>query len=345
MSQRPQPPTTSELRVTLEHVLGNYFGESCAITHLTRKPAANQSSFALEELTLRFDDETELTVLFKDLSWSALLDGARESKPDFLYNPLRELKSYEEILSQQKGFADEPIGAICYGSLVDELQNHYWLFLEKVAGLELYYVALETWQEVARWLGKMHTHFAQQANLLTQQPYLLIYNSDFYKRWLCRARNFVQHSESYTEESRQQFEWLAERYDPVVESLLALPVTFIHGEFYASNVLVEERPDGLRVCPIDWEMAAVGPGLLDLAALIAGTWTEEEKRTLALSYYEALGTENDWESEESFLTALAYCRLHVAVQWLGWSSNWTPPPEQAQNWLSEASYLAEKLKL
>lgn len=272
-----QPPTTSELQATLEHMLGNYFGESRAITHLTREPAANQSSFALEELTLCFEDETELTILFKDLSLSALLDKAHANKPDFLYDPLREIKTYEEILSQQKGFADKPIGAICYGTLVDELHSHYWLFLEKVAGLELYQVALETWQEVAQWLCKMHTHFAQQANLLTQHPHLLIYNSDFYKRWLCRARNFVQHSETYNEDSWQQIEWLAERYDRVVESLLALPVTFIHGEFYASNVLVQETADGWRVCPIDWEMAAVGPGLLDLAALIAGTWTEEEK--------------------------------------------------------------------
>jgi Phosphotransferase enzyme family len=67
-------------------------------------------------------------------------------------------------------------------------------------------------------------------------------------------------------------------YDRVVERLLEFPVTFLHGEFYASNVLVVcEEGEGWRVCPVDWEMAAVGPGLIDLAALTAGRWTADER--------------------------------------------------------------------
>jgi len=125
-------------------------------------------------------------------------------------------------------------------------------------------------------------------------------------------------------------------------------VTFLHGEFYASNVLVHEPAHGgredLRVCPIDWEMAAVGPGLIDLAALTAGGWTADEKEALALAYRAALEHTENWPpSPDAFLVALDYCRLHLAVQWLGWSQDWTPPPEHAQDWLGEALGLAEKL--
>ena len=28
--------------------------------------------------------------------------------------------------------------------------------------------------------------------------------------------------------------------------------------------------------------------------------------------------------------------LLVALQWLGWSDDWTPPPEHRHDWLSEA---------
>jgi hypothetical protein len=35
----------------------------------------------------------------------------------------------------------------------------------------------------------------------------------------------------------------------------------------------------------------------------------------------------------------------MAIQWLGWSPNWEPPPEHAQNWLTEACRLAKKLDL
>jgi hypothetical protein len=45
------------------------------------------------------------------------------------------------------------------------------------------------------------------------------------------------------------------------------------------------------------------------------------------------------------LTALDYCRLHLAVQWLGWAPEWSPPPEHTQDWLGEALGLARKLEL
>jgi hypothetical protein len=31
------------------------------------------------------------------------------------------------------------------------------------------------------------------------------------------------------------------------------------------------------------------------------------------------------------------------VQWLGWSSQWSPPAQHAHDWLSEALALAERL--
>jgi thiamine kinase-like enzyme len=40
------------------------------------------------------------------------------------------------------------------------------------------------------------------------------------------------------------------------------------------------RTEGWRVCPVDWEMAAVGPGLIDLAALTAGWWTAHDSRAV-----------------------------------------------------------------
>jgi thiamine kinase-like enzyme len=103
----------------------------------------------------------------------------------------------------------------------------------------------------------------------------------------------------------------------------------------------------VRVCPVDWEMAAVGPGLIDLAALTAGGgWAAEEKTALAMAYHAALAPREGWPPEpDAFLAALDCCSLHLAVQWLGWSPRWAPPPEQAQDWLEEALGLAEKLGL
>jgi len=94
-------------------------------------------------------------------------------------------------------------------------------------------------------------------------------------------------------------------------------------------------------------MAAVGPGLMDLAALTTGTWTQEQKTDLAFTYYDALGEAGAHSvlSREEFLTALDYCHLHLAVQWLGWSTNWSPPSEEEWDWLGEALRVAQQIGL
>jgi aminoglycoside phosphotransferase (APT) family kinase protein len=141
----------------------------------------------------------------------------------------------------------------------------YWLFIEKVLGTELWQIGdLEVWRGVARWLAGMHETLAGS----TDERHLIRYDAAFYTRWARRAAAACP-----------DLEPLMRRYQEVVERLLALPVTVIHGEFYPSNVLVA----GQRVCPVDWEMTAVGPGLIDLAALTTG-WGDEERVAIASAY-------------------------------------------------------------
>ena len=113
-----------------------------------------------------------------------------------------------------------------------------------------------------------------------------------------------------------------------------MPRTLLHGEFYASNVIVADE----RVCPIDWEMAARGPGLIDLAALISGKWTEDQKAELA-NEYQSVNDVKDFDE------SLNLCRLHLAVQWLGWAEKWSPPKEHTVDWVAEIRLLIEKLAL
>ncbi len=325
---------TSNLRAALEGVLNRYFGVPRTIVALQRQTYPYHSSFALEELDVQLDNNTYLELVFKDTS--ALLASARQVKPDFLFNPWREIETYRTILTPN------PMGtAQFYGAVVEPYIGRYWLFLEKVKGLELYQVEFALWQQVARWLAEMHTRFASQTAALTRRVPLIQYDTDYYWRWIRRAQIFLKENEN-----ARGLDWLAQGYARVVNRLTQLPRTFIHGEFYASNVLVPKNQNELRVAPVDWEMAAIGPGLVDLAALTAGSWSDEERRELALAYYAALDNpHHGFSSTDEFLDALDYCRLHIAVQWLGWSPRWSPPVEHAQDWLGEAASLAEKLGL
>jgi hypothetical protein len=335
---------TAELRAALEEALSRHFAAPRRLTELERRPSAYSTSFAIEELEVCLDDGTSLQLLFKDLSLRTMLDSARRVKPTFLYDPLREIDTYRSILEPNRLST-----AACYGAIIDPRTERYGLFLEKVPGVELYQVGdLATWRRVAGWLAIMHARFLGETARFARTAPLLRYDVDFYRLWADRARASLGRAGlRLSRGARHGMEQLFEDYDRVIEHLVALPVTFVHGEFYASNVLVHEEGEGfLRVCPVDWEMAAAGPGLMDLAALTAGGWTVPEREALALAYHAALVPCENWPpAPDAFLVALDYCRLHVAVQWLGWSSEWSPPPEHAQDWLGEALSLAEKLGL
>jgi len=235
--------------------------------------------------------------------------------------------------------------AACYGAVVDRPRGRYWLFLERVPGIELYQVGeLEVWQRVAAWLAGMHRTFAEaHVAARAHAVHALRHDAAYYRLWLDRARRFFQHGTPDTDPVASGLAWLAPRHDHVVDRLMALPATFLHGEFYASNVLVQDTAGGLRVCPVDWEMAAVGPPLMDLAALTAGSWSEEQRDAIAAAYYAALPPARPWARQEDFMADLACCRVQVALQWLGWFGRRRPPAEHTQDWLGDALQAARQM--
>ncbi len=92
-----------------------------------------------------------------------------------------------------------------------------------------------------------------------QDARLLDYDRAHYRRWIDRARSFAG-APGQPPARLRSIEWLTPRYEAASEELLALPRTVIHGEFYASNVLVAGDPADPRVAPVDWELAASAPG-------------------------------------------------------------------------------------
>ncbi len=340
LEDRAPAVSSDALREALTQALSGHMGRPCVVARLGRRPFAYSTSVAMEELEVELGHGASLELLFKDLSRQALLAGAWGAKPDFLYNPLREIDTYRQIL------AFHPLGtATCYGAVVQPLLDRHWLFLEKVRGVELYQEGdLAIWQRVAVWLAGLHARFAQRAEQLLSAVPLLVYDRNYYRQWLSRAQPMVGSLRGAVDTATYGLEKLATHYDQIIDRLMTLPTTLLHGEFYASNVLVEKAGVELRICPVDWEMAAVGPGLIDLAALVAGKWSESAKESMALAYHVALTQAGiPTPAWEVFLVALDCCRLHQAIQWLGWSSIWSPPPAQAQDWLGEALRLAEKL--
>jgi len=312
------------------------------VIEVARRPSRYATSATLEDVDAHLDSGEVLHLTLKDMSKQALLDGARATKPDFLYDPRREIETYRTLL------ADGDLGtAACFGAVAEEQTGRYWLLLERVPGLELYQLGELYWRErAAASLARLHGRLASRLKSMGQaMPLLLVHDRRFYALWMRRAQRFVVETDG-GRRSATAIAWLAARHDSLVERLLELPVGPIHGEFYDSNVLVQKTASGVRVCPVDWEMAALGPGLTDLAALTSGDCSEGDRTAVALAYRRALVPRRGWPRDEGgFLRALDCCRLQLCLQWLGWSPRWAPPPEHARDWLGEAVALAEKLDI
>jgi Ser/Thr protein kinase RdoA (MazF antagonist) len=304
------------------------------VNAVRRSPYRYATSAALEEVVLVGERGESGALILKDLSRESLLDDARRTKPAFLHEPLRELETYRAIIGPAG------IGPRCVAAFSDRERSRHWLLLERVDGVELWQVGeMEVWREVARWLGEFHARYAARlAELREANPHLIEYSPEWFALWRDRARAALSRS---ADGRAPQLAGALERYDEVIEALGSLPRAFIHGELYPSNVLVVRRAGAVDVRPVDWEMAGTGPGLIDLAAL-AGGYEAAERRSLAAAYGEGLAVSGAAVPAEP-QTGLAACRLHLAIQWLGWSDGWRPPAEHSHDWLGEALALVEEL--
>jgi aminoglycoside phosphotransferase (APT) family kinase protein len=326
-------PSDERLAEVLRDVLARAgAGEPASVR---RSRSIYRSSFPLEELEVTLSDGRELRLALKRLELGGLNRDGRLAKPDFLFDAGREAAVYSSILPAA------PAGPPAYfGSLPAEADGGCWLFIEWVDGRELYQVGeLAVWVQVARWLGDLHASLAGDLERHALEGRLIDYDAAHYRRWLTRAREHARLA-GRSGDGARFLDWLALRHDAPVDTLLALDRTVLHGDFFASNVLVAGDEQAVRVAPVDWELAAAGPGLMDLAALISGDWTEAQRGEMSDAYASRAGI-------APFSAAQLDCaRLQLAVQWLGWATpEWVAPAGQRHDWLGDAVALAERLEL
>jgi hypothetical protein len=325
-------PSDERLREALQRVLAT--AGAGRLLSVSRRRSQYRSSFPLEDLSLGLEQGEELRVAFKRLAWEQLNHDGHLARPRFLFDATREPAVYRSLL------AGAPPGPPRFlGAVPDPAGSGCWLFLEWLEGRELYQVGERSiWIEVAAWLGRFHASLASACHGHVEVP-LLNYDAAYYRSWLSRAREYA-HMAARSGDAARFLDWLAMRYDAVIEALLELPSTIIHGDFNASNVLVCGSGDALRVAPLDWELAAIGPGLMDLAALISGDWNEAERGSMAAAYAAVDGL------PPFSARQLDFARLQLAVQWLGWAPpEWVAPAAQRHDWMADASSLAQGLEI
>lgn len=245
----------------------------------------------------------------KDLSVSARVKLSA-TRPAFMEDVGREPAAYPEVL------APLGIGPRCLRSGPD------WVLIERIDAPELWQIGdIHTWVEVARWIADMHARLAVAD---TSRVPLLVYNADLFGAWRRRAAR------------RGVAQVVLAAHEHASRRLLELPSMVLHGDLYASNLLVRPGPP-VTVWPVDWELMSWGPTVLDLAALTSGRWGPRDRQAMVAAYIAASAQSEPASGWESAIDA---ARLQLCVQWLGMPARWVPPPAHTHDWGAEALELA-----
>ncbi len=310
-----------------------------SVVRLLRRPWEYTTSAPLELVTAVTDDGSEHDLVLKHLGRRHVTEQVRRVKPSFVADSRREIEVYRRLLAPLR------IGATLVGSMIAPQTDTCWLLLKHVRGSRLDEVAAPaTWAATAHWLGTLHARMGTiDSAALRHGARFIECDRDWYRVWMNRAlRFFAADGPSGSRHDGKALRWLAGRYDTVIDHLLSLPSTLIHGEFYPSNVIMTGAPDSLVPCPIDWETASVGPGVLDLAALTAGGWREQDRHDMTAAYLAGSGTRVPLDDLSE---SAQYAHIHLAVQWLGWFGRRRAPAAHARDWLGDAIDRAEALNL
>lgn len=304
------PVTDAELRAALEQALGG------PLLRVGRRPHPYHSTHPVEDLAVLPAAGVGRRLLLKDLGATCCGDLGDRAR---LLDARREIEAYRVLAS--RGVS----APACVAAAPAPRRDRGWLVLEAVDAAPLWqHEGLGAWLAAARWLAALHGGGPPR-----DARHLLVHDRAHARQWLRRAVATTPPGALAA---------VAVVWETALARLAAWPATFLHGEFYASNVLVDAAG---TVRPVDWEMAGVGPGVLDLAALVAG-WPGAERRRLVAAYHAALPAGRRPPADELDV-ALTCARLQIAVQWLGWSPGWKPTAAHARDWLGEARALAGEL--
>jgi aminoglycoside phosphotransferase (APT) family kinase protein len=242
-----------DLRACLTDSLASRFGAQATIVGLQRAPFDGATSYPAEIVHIRLSTGQDLRLFLKDLSTSRLpKDGIRDRRE-------REFRVYRDLLP--RAHVDTPF---YYGALCDESMDRVCLLLEFVGGVSLSACELEDWHAAARWLAELQGALARDADIVRRAPFLVRHDATFFRTKAELAEVAVGQVSSVL---AGRLSHALQGYDRVVDVLAAQPRTLAHGSYRPENILVARSGSSTRICPIDWELAAWGASLYDLAFL------------------------------------------------------------------------------
>jgi aminoglycoside phosphotransferase (APT) family kinase protein len=327
---RPLSAAELGLRLRLESFISKVRGGVVQIKDWKREPSpfAIAGVFPVEVLRLSLEGGEEVLLFVK------LMGPEQADHPDKQCRD-REPRLYEDLL----GGEALPVPKF-YGSRWNELTNRREVYLEYVGDWSLKYQDLNNWFPAAQRLAQFHVHFARRPAVLQACDYLLRLDAQYFRQWAERALAVVA---TQSAELADDLAKVVKGYGDVADRLARQPLTLVHNDLAPKNVLADRSHHPARICFVDWEMAGVGCGLLDLVHLKHGLDPANDQAMCAAYSAELAGTgllpSNPLELRRLF----AGCELHHTFYRLAHSLLWQLPPERVTQWVADASDLAREL--
>lgn len=328
-SQHNITDTAEEMRSRLfmEGFLQESLGHSVKIQKMTREPNRYTTLFSAEVLSLTLEDGTGLAIFLKHL-------GSEESDHPDKQCRDREIRVYEELFRD----SNLPI-AKCYGARWNDESKKRELFLEYIDDWRLEYQEYDHWITAARRLAHLHSYFAQRVDKLLNCNFLLRLDGAYLHQWAYRALDAVANQST---ELANKVAAVLDKYERVIDIFTRQPLTLVHNDLAPQNVLVDRSRVPARIQFVDWEMAGVGFGLMDLVRLKYGTDVATDQR-IKDAYFQG------WEDsgcdrlhEDALRGEFAACELHKTIYFLAHSQIRGSSAERVANWVEEAQQFSRQ---
>jgi hypothetical protein len=295
-------------------------GQRVEVLSVHRAPSPYATVFPAEVVSVELASGERISIFVKHLG------KEQQDHPDKRVRE-REVRVYSEL------FGDRGLPVPRFlGSGWNDATGRRELFLEYIDGWNLKYQELRHWYTAARRLAKLHLAFARRADRLLERDFLLRLDRDYLLAWAERAVTAVS---SLSAELASRLRPTVDDLATAVDLLAEQPPTLVHNDLAPKNVIADTSASPDRTCIVDWEMAGVGCGLMDLAHLTYGLSASEAQRMFDL-YSEELAGTGLMPPDEEGKRLFASCLLHGTLYRLAHADVWRLPLERVEEWIAES---------
>jgi len=243
-----------EFREQLLAALGSTLGRLPDDVVVERSAPPRSGSYRAELVTVRPEGEPAVRVFLKDFG------ECKHEKDGMRARRERELHVYRDLLAHVDLDTPRYLGASW-----DPSRDHFWLLLEYVEGKPLRHLGFEYWLAAAGWLGRMRAHLPRPDP--RSNTHLVEHDASFFAGVARRALPAV--CEAFPGHG-ERVRTILREYDAHIPHLGAQPRYLVHGHYRPYNIVVSHDSGRARLCVTDWEEAALGSPLYDLAYLSDG---------------------------------------------------------------------------